>query len=420
MEMYLVGGAVRDQLLGMLVTERDYVVVGATPEQMLERGFIQVGRDFPVFLHPQTRAEYALARTQRHLITTAKTTPPVHATPDVTLQEDLQRRDLTINSMALDENGQIIDYFGGQQDLERRILRHTSLAFAEDPIRILRIARFMARYGELGFHIAPETLTLIKQMITQNIWEGVAPERIWREIDKSLVEKQPALFFETLRTCGVLVQIFPELASLWGVPQPSRWHPEIDTGVHTMLVLQMARRLSADPAIAFAALTHDLGKGETPQVLLPSHRGHEERGVRLIENVCRRLRPPTRYCELARLVARYHGNVHRAATLRPRSVLCILEETDAIRRPQRLEDMLLACEADYRGRTGFAETTYPQRQLFQTWFQAAAAIDSGAIAAECSKPALIGTAITKARLHAIKNCGVTAMPQSDHTRPQLQ
>lgn len=420
MEMYLVGGAIRDQLLGMPVTERDYVVVGATPEQMLERGFIQVGRDFPVFLHPQTRAEYALARTQRQVMATLETIPKVHTAPDVTLQEDLQRRDLTINSMALDENGQIIDYFGGQQDLERRILRHTSVAFAEDPIRILRIARFMARYGELGFHIAPETLTFIKQMIAENIWAEIAPERIWREVDKSLVEKQPALFFETLRTCGVLAQIFPELSCLWGVPQPSRWHPEIDTGVHTMLVLQMARRLSADPAVAFAALTHDLGKGETPQVLWPSHRGHEERGVRLIENVCRRLQPPTRYCELARLVARYHGNVHRAATLRPRSVLCILEETDAIRRPQRLEDVLLACEADYRGRTGFAETNYPQRQLFQTWLQAAATIDSRAIAAECAKPALIGMAITKARLHAIKSCGVTAMPQSDHTRPPLQ
>lgn len=403
MKTYLVGGAVRDRLLGYSATEHDYVVVGATPEQMLELGFVQVGKDFPIFLHPTTHAEYALARTERHLV--AATQPPqIYADPNVTLQEDLHRRDLTINALAQDENGQIIDYYGGQQDLAQRILRHTSPAFAEDPVRILRIARFMARYGALGFNIAPETLTLIQKMVAAHVLESVASERIWREIDKSLMEKQPALFFETLRTCGALAQILPELACLWGVPQPSRWHPEIDTGVHTMLVLQMARRLSADPVVAFAALTHDLGKGETPQVMWPSHRGHEERGVRLIENVCRRLRPPTRYCELARLVARYHGNVHRAASLRPRNVLCVLEETDAFRRPQRLEDLLLACEADYRGRTGFAETAYPQRQLFQTWRQAAAAVDSGAIAAGCSKPALIGTAITTARLRAIKKC----------------
>jgi tRNA nucleotidyltransferase (CCA-adding enzyme) len=385
MKTYLVGGAIRDRLLGFPIKERDYVIIDATIEQILKQGFVQVGKDFPVFLHPITRAEHALANN---------------------LYTDLQRRDLTINAMAEDEHGQIIDYFGGQQDLEQRILRHTSPAFADDPVRILRIARFMARYSDLNFQIAPETLVLIKQMLATDVWEQIASERIWREIDKSLIEKHPALFFETLRTCGVLAKILPELACLWGIPQPSRWHPEIDTGVHTMLVLQMARRLSDDPSVIFAALTHDLGKGETPPVMWPSHHGHEERGVRLIENVCRRLRPPTRYCELARLVARYHGNIHRAATLRARSVLCVLEETDAFRRPQRLENLLLACEADYRGRTGFAETAYPQRQWFQIWQQAAAMVDSGKIAATCSKPALIVAAITKARLHAIKNCRI--------------
>jgi tRNA nucleotidyltransferase (CCA-adding enzyme) len=403
MDIYLVGGAIRDRLLGRPVQEWDYVVVGSTPQQMLDLGFTQVGRDFPVFLHPQTKAEHALARTERRA-TEPQASPTVHAAPNVSLKEDLQRRDLTINALAEDAKGCIIDYFGGQQDLEQRIFRHISPAFAEDPIRILRIARFMARYGSMGFSIATETQLLMQDMITAGALNGIAPERIWREIDKALGEPRPALFIETLRACGALSHILPELERLWGVPQPPRWHPEIDTGVHTMLVLQMARRLSDDPAIVFAALTHDLGKGETPQIIWPSHRGHEERGVRLVEKVCQRLKVPNRYCKLASLVARYHGNVHRAWSLRTRTILCILEATDAFRRPQRLEAMLIACEADYRGRTGFAESTYPQRAQFLAWMRAATAVNSGIIAASCSGPSMIEQAITRARLRAIKNC----------------
>ncbi|KOR28448.1 2', 3'-cyclic nucleotide 2'-phosphodiesterase, partial [Achromatium sp. WMS1] len=352
---------------------------------------------------PETKAEYALARTKRRRVRT-QDTPVIHTSPDVTLKEDLQRRDLTINALAEDKQGRIIDYFEGQKDLEQRILRHVSPAFTEDPIRILRVARFMARYGSLGFSIARETQILMQEMTANGALEDLAPERVWREIDKVLTETRPALFFETLRACGALTHILPELESLWGIPQPSRWHPEIDTGVHTMLVLQMARRLSDDPAIIFAALTHDLGKGETPRIIWPSHRGHEERGVRLIEKVCQRLRVPNRYCNLAKLVARYHGNVHRAWNLRARTVLCILEATDSFRRPERLESMLIACEADYRGRTGFAESSYPQKAQFLAWQRAAIAVDSGLIAASCSGPSMIEQAITRAKLRAIKNC----------------
>jgi len=400
-EIYLVGGAVRDRLLGRPVSERDYVVVGATPEQLRALGFLQVGRDFPVFLHPQSRAEHALARMERP--SAGRPVPPVvHAAPDVSLRDDLQRRDLTINALAEDAQGRVIDHFGGQRDLELRLLRHVSPAFAEDPLRILRVARFMARYGALGFRVAEETQALMRSMVAAGALDGLVPERVWQELVKALGEARPPLFFETLRACGALVRILPELERLWGVPQPPRWHPEIDTGLHTMLVLQMARRLSDDPAVVFAALTHDLGKGETPREIWPSHRGHEERSVRLVEQVCRRLRSPTRYCDLARLVARYHGNIHRATELRPGTVLRILRATDAFRRPQRLEELLLACEADYRGRTGFAERAYPQGEQFRTWMRAAAAVDSAAVAAGCARPGLIGQAVARARLRAIK------------------
>lgn len=402
MDIYLVGGAIRDRLLGWPVREHDYVVVGSTPERLQELGFIRVGRDFPIFLHPETKEEYALARTERRI--NGMQVPQVHTAPNITLREDLKRRDLTINAMAEDAEGRVIDYFGGQQDLDQRVLRHVSPAFAEDPLRILRVARFMARYADLGFRVAEETQDLMNHMVSANFLDGIPPERLWRELDKALTETRPPLFFETLRACGALDVILPELDRLWGIPQPARWHPEIDTGVHTMMVLQMARRLSTDSAVIFAALTHDLGKGETPRIIWPSHHGHEGRSVQLVANVCCRLRPPTRYCELATLVARYHGNVHRASELRPRTVLCILEATDALRRPQRLEDLLLACEADYRGRTGFEELPYPQRQQFLTWMHALTAIDNEAIATKCSRPGLIEAAIHKARLHAIKSC----------------
>ncbi|KOR31534.1 2', 3'-cyclic nucleotide 2'-phosphodiesterase [Achromatium sp. WMS2] len=402
MEVYLVGGAVRDRLLGYPVRERDYVVLGATPEQMQQSGYVQVGRDFPIFLHPETREEYALARVERS--TSQAHQPLLYDGLNITLKDDLSRRDLTINAMAEDTAGQVIDYFGGQQDLEQRVFRHVSPAFAEDPIRILRVARFMARYGDLGFTIATETLQLMRTMVAHDALSNVAAERIWKELDRALTEKSPHLFFDTLRSCGALAKLMPELDCLWGVPQPSRWHPEIDTGVHTMLVVRMARRLSSSSAVIFAALTHDLGKGETPKAILPSHHGHEERGVRILKAVCQRLGPPKYHCELSRLVARYHGKVHRASELRPRTVLCVLEDTDAFRRPQRLQDMLIACEADYRGRTGFAESRYPQRHLFLTWLQAAKGIDVEAVVAKCARPSLIETAITRARLHAIKSC----------------
>ncbi len=417
MEIYLVGGAIRDRLLGQPVTERDYVVVGATPQQMLDLGFTQVGRDFPVFLHPQTKAEYALARTKRlsssdglqndtTIIPTKSIAPIVHTAYDITLKEDLQRRDLTINALAEDSQGHIVDYFNGQRDLEQRIFRHTSEAFVEDPIRILRVARFMARYGSIGFQIAPETQNLMQKMVAAKALEGVTPERIWKEIDRALIATRPSLFFKTLRNCGALAYILPELDRLWGIPQPSRWHPEIDTGVHTMLVLQMARRLSDDPMVIFAALTHDLGKGETPRLIWPSHRGHEERSVHLIEGVCKRLRIPNRYCQLAILVARYHGHIHRAWNLRPRNVLCILEAADAFRNPQRLKSILTACEADYRGRTGFAESRYRQKAQFLAWLKAATAIDNRTIVANLESPSMIEQAITRARLRAIKNCPI--------------
>lgn len=402
MKVYLVGGAVRDRLLGQPVRDRDYLVVGATPEQLRERGFRQVGREFPVFLHPQSRDEYALARTERRSADPRAPFPIVHAAPHVTLREDLQRRDLTINTLAEDGEGQVIDYFGGQRDLELRLLRHVSPAFAEDPLRILRVARFMAAYGGLGFRVAEETQALMRDMVLKGALERLVPERVWQELVKALGERHPPLFFETLRACGALVHVLPELERLWGVPQPTRWHPEIDTGLHTMLVVQMARQLSDDPAVAFAALTHDLGKGETPREIWPSHHGHEARSEALVEQVCRRLRPPTRYCELARLGARYHGNVHRAAELRPKTVLRILQAADAFRRPQRLEKMLLVCEADYRGRSGFDSRPYPQGSQFRAWMQAAATVDSAAVAADCARPQLIGQAVARARLHAIK------------------
>lgn len=407
METYLVGGAVRDRLLERPVVERDYVVVGATPDDMLRLGYQQVGKDFPVFLHPQTRAEHALARTGRKSAGAAAT-PVVHADPDVTLEQDLSRRDLTINALAEDAGGRVIDYFGGLQDLEQRILRHVSPAFAEDPVRILRVARFMARYGLLGFRVADETLELMRAMVDQGHMNDLVPERVWQELVRALGEPQPTRFFETLRASGALAPILPELDRLWGVPQPKRWHPEIDTGVHTMMVLEMARSLSDDPAVVFAALIHDLGKGETPAEILPSHHGHEERSVQLLEGVCRRLRIPNRFCELARLVARYHGKIHHAEELKASTVLKILQAADAFRRPQRLQGLLLAAEADYRGRKGFEQRPYPQAERFRAWYQAAATVDTAAVANACSRPELIGEAIHQARVAAIKRVGAAA------------
>jgi tRNA nucleotidyltransferase (CCA-adding enzyme) len=398
---FLVGGAVRDELLGRPVSERDFVVVGATQAELLRRGFRQVGRDFPVFLHPLTQDEYALARTER------KTAPGyrgfvVHAEPDVTLEQDLERRDLTINALAQAPDGTLIDPFGGRRDLEARILRHVSPAFAEDPVRILRVARFAARFAPLGFRVAPETLALMAQMVEAGEVDALVPERVWQELAKALAEDRPSVFFEVLRACGALARLLPEVDRLWGVPQPAKWHPEIDTGVHAMLVLDMAARLSSEPEVRFAALCHDLGKGTTPREIWPSHRGHEERSVELLDALCDRFRVPNRFRELARITARYHGLVHKLDELRSTTVLDLLEGTDAFRRPERFAQMLTACEADYRGRTGYAERSYPQGEALRQVQAAAAQVDAGAIARDAQERDRIPDLIRRARLGAIR------------------
>jgi tRNA nucleotidyltransferase (CCA-adding enzyme) len=400
MRSYLVGGAVRDRLLGRPVTERDHVVVGATPEEMVARGFRQVGRDFPVFLHPETKEEYALARTER------KTAPGyrgflVQADPDVTLEEDLRRRDLTINALAEDEEGRLIDYYGGLADLEDRVLRHVSAAFVEDPVRILRVARFAARYADLEFRVADETLGLMRSMVDAGEVDALVPERVWQELVKALAEARPSPFFEVLRSCGALARLFPEVERLWGIPQPAKWHPEIDTGVHTMMVVDMAARISTDPAVRFAALTHDLGKGTTPREILPSHKGHEKRSVALIEDLCRRFKAPRRYRELAVVAARYHGLIHKVGELRPGTIVELLEGADAFRRPGRFEQVLLACEADYRGRTSYEERPYPQAERLRRSLTAALKVNAGAVAAATEDPAQVPGRIREARVRAI-------------------
>jgi tRNA nucleotidyltransferase (CCA-adding enzyme) len=414
MKVYLVGGAVRDRLLGRPVGERDYVVVGATAAELLAQGYTQVGRDFPVFLHPQTKEEHALARTER------KTAPgyhgfAVHADSDVTLEEDLLRRDLTINALAEDADGTLIDPHGGLADLQARVLRHVSPAFAEDPVRILRLARFAARFADLGFRVAPETLDLMRGMVVAGEVDALVPERVWVELVKALGEATPSRFFETLRDCGALGQLFPEVERLWGVPQPAKWHPEIDTGVHTMMVVDMAARLSSDPEVRFAALTHDLGKASTPGEILPSHHGHEERSVALLDALCERLRAPRRFLDLARIAARYHGLVHKVDELRPGTVLDLLEGADAFRRPERFQQMLTACEADFRGRGGYAERSYPQAERLRSAFAAAAGLNLGAIVAGVP-PGLIPQRIREARIAAIRRA-LGSAPEARVERP---
>lgn len=371
MKIYLVGGAVRDTLLGLAVKERDWVVVGATPDELLAQGYQAVGRDFPVFLHPQTHEEYALARTER------KTAAGYHgfatwSAPDVTLEQDLQRRDLTINALAQDcDSGEIIDPYGGRADLEARRLRHVSPAFVEDPLRVLRVARFAARFASLGFTVAPETLNLLREMVQAGELDTLTPERVWRETQLALGTAAPQVYLQVLRDCGALKIILPELDALFGVPQPERWHPEIDTGVHVLMVLQQAARLSPDPAVRFAALLHDLGKGTTPKEIWPRHIGHEVRGVALVKGVCERLRVPNEYRDLALLAAAQHGKLHAVFEMRSSTLLDFLEKLDALRRPARFQQFLLACEADARGRTGFEDREYPNAAFLE---QARAAI----------------------------------------------
>ena len=397
MQTYVVGGAVRDQLLGLPVADRDYVVVGSTPEQMQARGFRPVGKDFPVFLHPQTQEEYALARTER------KTAPGYHgfhfhAAPDVTLEQDLARRDLTINAMALAEDGSIIDPFNGRADLQARLLRHVSPAFVEDPVRILRLARFAARFD---FAVAAETMTLMRNMVESGEVDALVPERVWQELAKGLMGPKPSRMFTTLRDCGALARILPELDRLWGVPQPAAHHPEVDTGVHTMLVVDYAASQGWNLATRVAALLHDLGKGNTPRDQWPRHIGHEIRGVKLVEAVCERLRVPNDCRDLARHTARYHGDIHRGLELRPDTVLKLLQAVDAFRKPQRFGDLLNASIADSRGRPGFEQRPFPQADRLQLALAAANSVDAGAIAQAQSDKTRIAAAIASARLHAI-------------------
>ena len=364
MQIYLVGGAVRDQLLNYPVKEKDWVVVGATPEQMLDKKFTQVGKDFPVFLHPDTHEEYALARTER------KTAPgykgfTVHASPDVSLEDDLLRRDLTINAIAQDTDGNIIDPYNGQTDLKNRILRHVSDAFSEDPVRILRVARFAARYAHLDFTVAEETMKLMRNMVNNGEVDSLIPERVWQEMHKALSEKNPEIFFHVLRTCGALQRIFPELDILFGIPQPEKYHPEIDTGIHTMMVLQQACILSNDTKVRFAALCHDLGKGKTPKEKWPSHHGHEQLGIPVIKAVCQRLRVPNDFRDLAVITSDMHLHIHRAFELKTETLLDALERLDAFRKPERFEEFLIACIADIRGRTGYEDCELAQVDYFR-------------------------------------------------------
>jgi tRNA nucleotidyltransferase (CCA-adding enzyme) len=400
MQVYLVGGAVRDALLGLAVQERDWVVVGGTREELLRMSYREVGRDFPVFLHPDTHEEYALARLER------KVSPGyrgfvVEFGPEVTLEEDLARRDLTINAIAQASDGSLTDPYGGRADIQSRTLRHVSNAFIEDPVRVLRVARFAARFAPLGFRVAPETMELMRSMVERHEVDSLVSERVWQESEKALREPAASSFFSVLRECGALKPIYPEIDALFGVPQPRQWHPEVDTGIHTLMVLDQAAALSSDAHVRFAALVHDLGKGTTPTSEWPSHRGHEERSVALIEALCARLRIPTDYRELALIVARYHGIVHRAFELRPNTLLEFMERSDAFRRPQRFSLALLACEADARGRTGMESNPYPQRGYVNAAREAAAAIKPSAEDIAAHSGAQIAQLLHQRRVQAI-------------------
>jgi tRNA nucleotidyltransferase (CCA-adding enzyme) len=445
MKIYLVGGAVRDALMQQDApacppahVDRDWVVVDATPQAMQAQGYLPVGRDFPVFLHPTTREEYALARTER------KTAPgyhgfAFHAEPGVTLEDDLARRDLTINAMAVSEaeaddpaNAYVMDPYGGRRDLQARVLRHVTPSFAEDPVRILRLARFAARFPD--FSVAPDTMDLMRHMVDHGEVDHLVPERVWQELARGLMEQRPSRLFEVLRACGALVRLLPEVDRLWGVPQRADYHPEVDTGVHLMMVLDMSARLAAPLPVRFACLGHDLGKGNTPADVLPRHMGHEERSAKLLRGVCERWRVPRESRELADVVAREHGNIHRSTEFGAAALLRLLERCDALRRPERFDDMLLACECDARGRLGLQEKAYPQRPRLRQALDAALSIDTGALAASvvqraaehpnASQPAALANAtavglriasvIHQARSHAVAQAlGLEHTPASE-------
>lgn len=401
MDIYLVGGAVRDKLLGLPVRERDWVVVGATPQAMLKKGFRKVGKDFPVFLHPQTQEEYALARMER------KTGKGYYgfecdASPDVTLEEDLLRRDITINAMAEDEHGHIIDPYHGQRDLENRILCYVSPAFKEDPVRILRIARFAARLAPMGFKVADETLELMNTMVLSGEVDALVKERVWQEIVKALVTDKPSEFFLVLRSCGALERLWPSLDKLWGIPQPIQHHPEIDTGIHTMMALLQAVKLTEDPVTRFATICHDLGKGETPPEEWPRHKGHEERGVELIKLFCDKYKVSREYKDLAILVSRFHLHCHKIFELKPRTILKTLEKLDAFRKPQRLMQFIIACQADARGRLGREEREYPQAARLEEAYEIAKAVDIKPLIAAGHTGTTLGKKLRQERIQALK------------------
>jgi len=404
MKCYVVGGAVRDALLGRAVHDRDWVVVGSSPQAMLDAGFVAVGKDFPVFLHPHTHEEYALARTER------KTAPgyhgfAVHAAPDVTLEQDLQRRDLTINAMAQDADGHVLDPYGGQDDLQQRVLRHVGPAFAEDPVRILRLARFAARLTD--FSVAPETLHLMQQMVASGEVDALVPERVWQELSRGLMEARPSRMLQVLRDCGALARLWPELDALWGVPQPPLHHPEVDCGVHTLMVVDMAARLEAPLPVRFAALCHDLGKGSTPPEEWPRHIAHEARSEDLTRQVAQRLKTPTDCSELALMVAREHTNIHRATELNAAALLRLIERCDAFRRRERFEQALLACEADARGRLGFEEAAYPSRTRVLQALAVLDRVDTTSVAAEAVARGVKGPGIANA-LHQARAAALSA------------
>ena len=397
MKIYQVGGAVRDKLLGLPVKDRDWVVVGSTPEAMIALGYKPVGKDFPVFLHPESHEEYALARTER------KTAPgykgfAFNTSAEITLEEDLLRRDLTINAMTFDESGQLIDPYNGKADLEAGILRHVSPAFVEDPLRVLRVARFAARFG---FELAEETKALMQEISDSGELDALVAERVWQETERALTEEQPMRFFSVLRDCGALARVFPEIDNLYGIPQPEDHHPEIDTGVHCMMVLDQVCRLSDDTVVRFAALVHDLGKANTPKTQWPAHHGHEERGVKLINKLCDRYRIPNKYRELAVIASRHHLECHRLDEMRPDTVVKKLQQLDAFRRPDRFDQFLLVCEADARGRKGFEHMEYPQAKLFKRYLDAAVSVNIDELKIQGLEGKAMAEAINKRRIEKI-------------------
>ena len=407
MKVYLVGGAVRDQLLGLPVKDRDWIVVGAVPATLLSLGYQQVGKDFPVFLNPKTKEEYALARTERKS-SAGYTGFICDFSPTITLEQDLIRRDLTINAMAQSEDGEIIDPYGGKQDLENRILRHISPAFSEDPLRVLRVARFAARYHSLGFKIASETLALMVELAQSEELQHLTAERVWLETEKALNEKNPEIYFETLHKTGALRVLFPEIDALYGVPNPVKHHPEVDSFIHTMLVLKQAVNLTENnpilnkSAVRFAAICHDLGKALTPQNILPHHYGHEQAGIKPTRSLCKRLKVPSYFQELAELTCEFHSHIHKAFELRAETVITLFNRFDVWRKPQRFQEFLQVCLADTRGRTGFENKDYPQIDYINQLLQAANEVDVQQVIADGFEKQEIRNELTKRRILAVK------------------